>query len=54
LRDGNGASVWVMTAQNSFKNKMVTVGMESGERIEITYGLTEGEVVVRIRGLLIE
>jgi len=46
LRDANGASVWVMTAQNTFKNKMVTVGMESGERIEITYGLTEGEAVV--------
>jgi Cu(I)/Ag(I) efflux system membrane fusion protein len=46
LRDANGASVWVMTAQNTFKNKMVTVGMESGERIEITYGLKEGEAVV--------
>ncbi|MEJ7823673.1 MAG: efflux RND transporter periplasmic adaptor subunit [Chitinophagaceae bacterium] len=46
LRDANGASVWVMTAKNTFKNKMVTVGMESGERIEITQGLTEGEAVV--------
>jgi Cu(I)/Ag(I) efflux system membrane fusion protein len=46
LRDANGASVWVMTAQNTFKNKMITVGMESGERIEITHGLTEGEAVV--------
>jgi len=46
LRDANGASVWVMTAQNTFKNKMVTVGMESGERIEITFGLNEGEAVV--------
>jgi Cu(I)/Ag(I) efflux system membrane fusion protein len=35
-----------MTAQNTFKNKMVTVGMESGERIEIIHGLTEGEAVV--------
>ena len=46
LRDGKGASVWVQTEKNTFKNKMVTVGMESGDRIEITYGLAPGEAVV--------
>ena len=49
LRDGNGATVWVQTSKNTFKNKMVTVGMESGDRIEITDGLSQGEAVV-IRG----
>ncbi len=46
LRDANGASVWVQTGKNTFKNKMVTVGMESGDRIEITYGLSPVEAVV--------
>lgn len=46
IRDANGATVWVQTGKNTFKNKMVTVGMESGDRIEITYGLSQGEAVV--------
>ena len=46
LRDGKSASVWVQTDKNTFKNRMVTVGMESGDRIEITDGLKEGESVV--------
>jgi membrane fusion protein, copper/silver efflux system len=46
IRDANGATVWVQTGRNTFKNKMVTVGMESDNRIEITYGLSQGEVVV--------
>ncbi len=46
LRDANGASVWVKTGQNTFKKKMVTTGIESNDRIEITYGLNEGEAVV--------
>ena len=46
LRDGKGASVWVQTGKNTFKNRMVTVGMESGDRIEITGGLKQGEAVV--------
>ena len=46
IRDAKGATVWVQTGKNTFKNKMVTVGMESGDRIEITYGLLQGEAVV--------
>ena len=46
IRDAKGATVWVETGKNTFKNKMVTVGMESGDRIEITSGLTQGEAVV--------
>jgi membrane fusion protein, copper/silver efflux system len=46
IRDAKGATVWVQTGKNTFKNKMVTVGMESGDRIEITYGLSQGEAVV--------
>lgn len=46
IRDGKGASVWIQTGKNTFKNKMVTAGMETGDRIEITYGLLQGEAVV--------
>lgn len=53
IRDGKGASVWVQTGKNTFKNKMVTVGMESGDKIEITYGLSPGEAVVTSGAYLI-
>ncbi|HET6723046.1 MAG TPA: efflux RND transporter periplasmic adaptor subunit [Chitinophagaceae bacterium] len=46
LRDGKGATVWVKTGPNSFKNKMVTVGLESNDRIEIRSGLNAGDIVV--------
>lgn len=46
IRDGKGATVWVRTGTHSFKNKMVTVGLESDDRIEIKSGLNPGDVVV--------
>ncbi len=46
IRDAKGAAVWVQTGKNTFKNKMVTAGLESGDRIEITSGLMQGEAVV--------
>jgi hypothetical protein len=32
--DNKGASIWIETSKNVFKNKMVTTGIESGDRIE--------------------
>ncbi|MEO6546743.1 MAG: efflux RND transporter periplasmic adaptor subunit, partial [Ferruginibacter sp.] len=32
IRDGKGASVWIRTSGNSFKNKMVQLGLESNDR----------------------
>jgi Cu(I)/Ag(I) efflux system membrane fusion protein len=46
IRDANGATVWVKTGKNTFKSKMVTVGLESDDRIEITGGLNADDVVV--------
>lgn len=46
IRDAHGATVWVQTGKNTFKNKMVTVGIESGDRIEIVDGLKQGEAIV--------
>ena len=46
IRDARGASVWVQTSGNKFKYKMVEVGIESNDRIEIKSGLVTGDVVV--------
>ena len=46
IRDSRGASVWVQIKGNKFKYKMVEVGPETNDRIEIKSGLKDGEVVV--------
>jgi len=46
LRTGTGASVWVQTGKDSFKSRMVEIGMEDGERVEIKSGLQSGDIVV--------
>jgi membrane fusion protein, copper/silver efflux system len=46
LRNGQMAMVWVQTTNNTYKRKMVETGLESGDRIEITSGLQNGDVVV--------
>jgi Cu(I)/Ag(I) efflux system membrane fusion protein len=46
LRTGTGASVWVQTGNHSFKSRMVVIGMEDGERVEIKSGLQPGDIIV--------
>ena len=46
IRDSKGATVWVRTGKNSFKIKMVQVGLETDDSIEIKSGLSAGDVVV--------
>ncbi|MCA6448494.1 MAG: efflux RND transporter periplasmic adaptor subunit, partial [Chitinophagaceae bacterium] len=46
LRTGTGASVWVQTGNYTFKSRMVEIGMEDGERVEIKSGLQSGDIVV--------
>ena len=46
IRDSKGATVWVRTGKNSFKIKMVQVGLENDDRIEIKSGLSAGDIVV--------
>lgn len=46
IRDGRGATVWVQTAERTFKSVMVQTGIESGGRIEIKDGLNEGDLLV--------
>jgi len=54
IRDGKGATVWVRTGTHSFKNRMVTVGLESDDRIEIKSGLKPGDVVVTTGAYLLQ
>jgi membrane fusion protein, copper/silver efflux system len=46
IRDGKGATVWVQTADKTFKSVMVQTGIEMDDRIEIKSGLKMGDVVV--------
>ena len=46
IRDSKGATVWIKTGKNTFKNKMVEVGAEADSRIEIRSGLHPGDLVV--------
>lgn len=46
IRDGKGATVWIQTANNTFKSIMVKTGLESEDRIEINTGLMPGDIVV--------
>ena len=39
IRDGNGATVWIQTADKTFKTVMVQTGLESDDRIEIKSGI---------------
>lgn len=46
IRDGNGATVWLLALPGTYRNRMVTTGPEAGCRINIADGLQQGEVVV--------
>ena len=46
IRDGKGATVWILAGPNTFKSRMVTTGLESDDRIEIVAGLKENDIVV--------
>ena len=46
IRDGNMNSVWVKSGDHRFKSRMVELGEESGDQVQILRGLQEGEEVV--------
>ena len=46
IRNGDGATIWIQTANKTFKSVMVETGLESDDRIEIRSGLKAGDVVV--------
>jgi len=46
LRDSKGATVWVQTAPGIYEVRMVQIGITENNAVEITAGLTTGDVVV--------
>ena len=46
LRDSKGNTVWIQIKPGVYEMKMVKTGIEENNSIEITSGLSEGEVVV--------
>lgn len=46
IRDNKGTSVWIQTSGHKFKYKMVEIGLESNDRVEIKSGLKDGDIVV--------
>ncbi|HTN07923.1 efflux RND transporter periplasmic adaptor subunit [Agriterribacter sp.] len=46
IRDGKGAHVWLETGIGKFEPRMVATGAENFNRVEITKGVAEGDVIV--------
>lgn len=46
IRDDKMAHVWIKTSNNTFRMQPVTLGAESGNRLEIRKGLKAGDIVV--------
>ncbi len=53
LRDSKGASVWVKNEDGSFENKMVHIGIQSDDKMEILHGLKKGDIIVTSGAYLI-
>lgn len=46
IQDSKGANVWLRNKDGIFENRMVKVGMQNSRLVEITDGLSKGEVIV--------
>ena len=46
IQDSKGANVWVRNSDGIFENKMVKLGMQNSQMVEIISGITAGEVIV--------
>jgi Cu(I)/Ag(I) efflux system membrane fusion protein len=45
IRDGMGAHVYVLTNENAFEPRMIKIGVEDSNQVEIVSGLEENEIV---------
>jgi len=54
LRNGKMPAIWVQTAENTFKSRMVETGQEGNGFIEIRSGLQPGDVVVMSGAYLLQ
>jgi len=54
LRNGTMSAIWVKTAQNTFKSRMVQTGQEGNGFVEIKSGLQPGDAVVTSGAYLLQ
>lgn len=54
LRSGSMSAIWVETAENTFKSRMVTTGQEGDGFVEIRSGLQPGDAVVTSGAYLLQ
>jgi Cu(I)/Ag(I) efflux system membrane fusion protein len=54
LRNGSMSTIWVQTAQNTFKSRMVQTGQEGDGFVEIKSGMQPGDVVVMSGAYLLQ
>jgi Cu(I)/Ag(I) efflux system membrane fusion protein len=54
LRNGSMSTIWIETAQNTFKNQMVRTGRENEGFVEIKSGLQPGDAVVTSGAYLLQ
>ncbi len=54
LRNGSMSTIWVETAQNTFKSRMVQTGQEGDGLIEIKSGLQPGDAIVTSGAYLLQ
>jgi Cu(I)/Ag(I) efflux system membrane fusion protein len=54
LRNGSMSAIWVETAENTFKSRMVTTGEEGDGFVEIRSGLQPGDAVVTSGAYLLQ
>ena len=46
IRDGSGTHVWIEIEKGKYQPRMVAIGSETFDEVEITSGLTKGDIVV--------
>ena len=46
IRDGSGTHVWIEIGKGKYQPRMVAIGSETFDEVEITGGLKKGDVVV--------
>jgi membrane fusion protein, copper/silver efflux system len=53
IRDSRGATVWIQTGKNTYRSRMVSLGIEDNGLVEISSGLDTNDVVVTSGAYLI-
>ena len=53
LRTASGATVWLQTSERTYISRMIEIGFEDGDKVQIKSGLKNGDIVVTRGAFLI-